>query len=320
MINVTIPRLHVDKIEMKQVVFILISLLSLPAFADTPAPAYPYEMLSENENIKLTSTPFEFYGGFGESFVIEESSEDTLYKLDQYLWQPTIIDDLGEYLVSVDACPGTAPLTEITALSFFRHGKLYKTIKLAEITNDSSQFFYSVSHISWYENCEIKEKEFQVLLQDGSLHKFDLETGRKISTEIVDGLDIDFVELSIAYNDLIYYPRSSDFPPLASSIDFYEAFNSSMPFRIFNYQHPDKDSVKTEAFYGMLMIDSKGKGTLVDFDIENEEMQNYFFSRDKQGQKKISEFISQQTFDTSSLPIGIPKWVFSTWIYIEQKE
>ena len=59
---------------------------------------------------------------------------------------------------------------------------------------------------------------------------------------------------------------------------------------------------------------------LVDFDIENEEMDNYFFGSDKQSRKNISEFISKQTFNTSTLPKGIPKWVFSTWIYIEQKE
>lgn len=295
-------------------------LISSQILADTPAPAYPYEMLTQNEKIKLTSTPFEFYGGYGESFVINESSNDTLYKLDQYLWQPTKIDNYGEYLVSVESWPGKNPLTEITALRFYKVGKEYRTIKLSEITNDSSRFFYSVSHISWYVNCEIREQEFKILLKDGSLHRFDLETGRKISTEIVSNLDIDFISTSINYNDSVNYPVRSEFPSLASSIDFYEAFNSSMPFRIFKYSHSEKDSVKTKVFYGMLMIDSNGKGELLDFDIADEEMKNYFFGIDKQSQKEISEFISKQIFDTSSLPKGISKWVFSTWIFVEQKE
>lgn len=307
---------------MKNIIFIFLLFISVRVLADSLAPAYPYEMKSSNGLYKLSSIPFESYGVFGTSYIINETSLDTVYKLDEYLWQPTKIDDSGKYIVSIKSWPGKDPLDKITAIRFYRNGELYNSAKLSKLTNDSSYFFYSVSHISWYNNSEIDGQNFRILLKDGSLHTFDLKTGEIISSESLKNKEneISFSELPLRYNDSIQYPNPFEFPDLRSSIDFYKAFNSTMPFRIFSYSYPEKIRVNTEAFYCMLMIDSKGSGQLVDFEFDDRKMRESIFGTDKPYQRKIAEFISKQKFDTSTLPEGIPKWVFSTWIYIEQKE
>lgn len=307
---------------MKYTIITLILFVVLKANADTPALAYPYKLDSYNGVIQLKSTPFDHYGGFGESYILNKISGDTLYKMDRYLWQPSKIDDTGEYIVSVESWPGTNPLNEIVAIRFYNKGVLIKEIKLSELTQDSSKFFYSVSHISWYENSEINGKEFKILSSDRGMYTFNIENGEIIKKELIEDLEngYSFKKTPIQYNDSLKYPYRIIYPQIRSSADFFDVFNEEMPFRIFNYTHPEKDSVETESFYCMIMIDTNGNGSLVRFEVEDEEAYQYLYGGNDNRQKLIGEFIKRQEFDTSIIPKGISKWVFSTWVYIEKIE
>ena len=126
--------------------------------------------------------------------------------------------------------------------------------------------------------------------------------------------------LNITYNDSIIYPNPYELPTVEPRTGFFEAFNKMGQARIFRYDDPARDSVATKSFLCAVMVYRDGNGKMMNDTLDIAMDVKYLFLDDLEMQRKISDFIDDQIFDTSGIPDEIPMWLYTVWLYVEVRE
>jgi hypothetical protein len=163
----------------KMKIFIILALLcAVPALADSPLPLPSVQTTkSENKRFEVASDPKKG------TRCIDLSTSKELWKLpDWYRWSFLCND--GRHFIS--AYGGLNLLSQNykgsdVMLTFWRDGKIIKTITVDELIPNKKILRRTVSHYSWGSIPGItKNGLLEVLLEDGSKHYFDPTTGQRV--------------------------------------------------------------------------------------------------------------------------------------------
>jgi hypothetical protein len=166
------------------------SVLSIEA--DTPAPARPSVSYSNDESIRVESSPRDKWGTRGKTRVYQRGrwNDKVLHTYKWYAWRILVEKTpSGVALVRFGPWPGgTYASEEAHAFSFYLGGKLLKSYSTLEIAGSPSNVLPSTSHHIAFRNstsirfnANTSRYEFKTETLDGQLLTFNVETGQLIS-------------------------------------------------------------------------------------------------------------------------------------------
>jgi hypothetical protein len=183
-----VPPLYVAK---KMKIFVILALaFAVPALADSPLPPPSIETTkSANKRFEVVSDPEKG------TRCIDSASSKELWKLPNWYRWSFLCDD-GRHFIT--AYGGLNLLSQNykgsdVMLTFWKDGKLVRTVTVDELIPDKKILQRTVSHYSWGSIPGItKNGLLEVILEDGSKHYFDPTTGRsaeskKEAEQAVDG-------------------------------------------------------------------------------------------------------------------------------------
>lgn len=180
---------------------LLVALLSfaMPAsvLADTPAPAHDYTRVTRDGQYIFVMLAREGYSPRGvlideelrkkyaQSGLYENDGSTTpLWTVDWYASDVEVSSD-GQHLVRYGPWPVKGDYTEL-ALAFYKNGKELSSYSVGQLVMNPSRLPHTVSHYWWlsYPMFDEEAGRFSVETKNGEKHKFDVATGRIISSMI----------------------------------------------------------------------------------------------------------------------------------------
>lgn len=158
--------------------FFLSSLLSDDAYADTPQePPHRITCASQNQQYQIISDPL-----LGTEIL--DKNNKLLWKMSGWFRAPFISND-GEYCVTKYDGPNLIPQdysNDMVMLTFWKHGKVLRNVRLKEIIPDKRILKETVSHYYWGYGVDIDEHgKFIVQTADEKRLFFDTRSGKLVT-------------------------------------------------------------------------------------------------------------------------------------------
>jgi hypothetical protein len=181
----------IARIPMKHVSLIgfLIPIMSfcIPGvlMADSPAPNREHIIYSANGEYAARLTPFGGWGGRGDGvtrvYKVENGElGEHQYKIEVFANSAYLSNEKDTLVVFG---PWASDVSDL-ALAFYHNAKLVTSYDVSEIVSDESLLARSVTHFLWRqhgkEGFSEDQNEFFLTLGDGTVVRFDSETGKKI--------------------------------------------------------------------------------------------------------------------------------------------
>ena len=206
---------------------------ALQSYADTESRAVPYQINSENEKYSLHAIPFEYYGAVGESYVIDNKNEDTLYRIDEYLKYDILLDNTGQYIIAINTFAYYQAFQDIIAFSIYFKGICIERVRLNEIIGDTTNLFYSTQHVLWLSDYAINNTEFIIKTFENKAFIFGFK--ERLKEANLNEVSIsDYFKLRTTYYDTIDYPNHFEFPFLINGKALFDSFNFSHSYKVFD--------------------------------------------------------------------------------------
>jgi len=176
------------------------------AYADSPAPETPYEIVLQGGDKIFYMTPSSNRIDPGLE-VSEERMQvksglyyttplENIYYVNRYFYQSILLSDDGICFAYIEwaSAKGMNDLSG-EAIGFYKNGVKIKSYKVSDLLKDKKKADFSVSHVMWEDGqkreYDIAKNTLTVTAKDGCVYAFDIKTGQMIagSSNVLENTD-----------------------------------------------------------------------------------------------------------------------------------